>query len=118
MSSLANSRIGIAILGIAALALLTAAQRPKSPPRPLTAVSHTAGEIRVWRGGNEMRVVDELRALLEIPNFASDADNIRLNADKLEEMLRARGFETQFLEIEHRGPVVFGKLVTRSEEHT
>ncbi len=118
MSSLANGRIGIAILGIAALALSPAAQRPKSPPRPLTAVSHTAGEIRVWREANEMRVMDELRALLEIPNFASDQDNIRLNADKLEEMLRARGFETQFLEIEHRGPVVFGKLETPNATRT
>jgi acetylornithine deacetylase/succinyl-diaminopimelate desuccinylase-like protein len=118
MSSLANGRIGIAILGIAALASVLVAQRPKSPPRPLTAVSHTAGEIRTWREANEMRVTDELRALLEIPNFASDRDNIRLNADKLEQMLHARGFETQFLEIENRGPVVFGELKTPNAKRT
>jgi acetylornithine deacetylase/succinyl-diaminopimelate desuccinylase-like protein len=118
MASVAGSRIGIALLGISTLAFLATAQRPKSPPRPLTTVSHTAGEIRVWREANEMRVMDELRAFLQIPNFASDTDNIRLNADKLEEMLRARGFETQFLEIEHRGPVVFGNLVTPNAKRT
>ena len=118
MASVAGSRIGIALLGISALAFLAAAQRPKSPPRPLTTVSHTAGEIRVWREANEMRVMDELRALLEIPNFATDRDNIRLNADKLEEMLRARGFETQLLEVDRRGPVVFGKLETPNATRT
>jgi len=110
MASMAGSRIGIAILGISALALWTAAQAPKSAASG--AVSHTASEIRIWREANETRVMDELRALLSIPNFASDTANIQRNAEKLVEMLHARGFETQLLPISGRGPVVFGKLET------
>jgi acetylornithine deacetylase/succinyl-diaminopimelate desuccinylase-like protein len=117
MSSLANGRVGIAILGIAALAFWATAQRPKSAPST-PAISRTASEIRIWREANEMRVMDELRALLEIPNFASDTDNIRRNAEKLEEMLHARGFETRLLDIDRRGPVVFGKLETPGAAHT
>jgi acetylornithine deacetylase/succinyl-diaminopimelate desuccinylase-like protein len=117
MASLANGRVGIAILGIAALGLLTAAQSPKSAAGE-AAVSHTVNEIRIWREANETRVMDELRALLSIPNFASDTANIQRNADKLVEMLHARGFETQLLPIAGRGPVVFGKLETPGATRT
>jgi acetylornithine deacetylase/succinyl-diaminopimelate desuccinylase-like protein len=116
MSLLANGRVGIAILGSAALGLFTAAQTSK--PAASAPVSHTTSEIRVWRDSNEMRVMDELRALLSIPNFASDAANIQRNADKLVEMLHARGFETQLLPIAGRGPVVSGKLETPGAART
>lgn len=116
MALLANGRVGIAILGIAALAALNAAQTPKSVSS--VSVSHTASEIRAWREANETRVMDELRALLSIPNFASDTPNIQRNADKLVEMLHTRGFETQLLQISGRGPVVFGKLETRGATRT
>ncbi len=111
MSSLTNGRFGIAILGISALALLTGAQRPKSAPA-VAPVSHTASEIRVWREANEMRVMDELRALLEIPNFASDTGNIRRNAEKLEEMLHARGLKHNYWRSTGADRLCFRKLET------
>jgi hypothetical protein len=109
MASLTHGRVGIAILGIAALTVFTPAQAPNSAPNS-AAISRTASEIRTWRESNEARVMDELRALLSIPNFASDTANIQRNADKLVEMLHARGFDTRLLPIAGRGPVVFGKL--------
>jgi acetylornithine deacetylase/succinyl-diaminopimelate desuccinylase-like protein len=117
MATGVGSRIGIALLGISALAILTAAQRPKSTPSG-PAVSRTASEIRIWREANETRVMDELRALLEIPNFASDTDNIRRNAEKLKDMLETRGFETRLRDIDQRGPVVFGELKTPGAKRT
>jgi len=67
-------------------------------------------EIGKWVSANEPRVMDELREFLSIPNFASDTPNIQRNAAKLVEMLQRRGFSTQLLPVEGRGPVVFGKL--------
>jgi acetylornithine deacetylase/succinyl-diaminopimelate desuccinylase-like protein len=116
MASSASSRIGISILEIFALAFWTAAQAPKSAPGGT--VSRTASEVRIWREANETRVMDELRALLSIPNFALDTANIQRNAEKLVEMLHARGFETQLLPISGRGPVVFGKLETPGAART
>lgn len=78
----------------------------------------TVQQVREWRLANETRVIDELREFLSIPNFASDTSNIQRNADKLEEMLHARGFETQLLSIHNRGPVVFGKLEVPGAKRT
>jgi len=119
MALVSRSRIGIALLGISSLALLPVAQAPKKPARgSAVAISHTASEIRIWREANETRVMDELRALLSISNFASDTANIQRNAEKLVEMLHARGFETQLLPISGRGPVMFGKLETSGATRT
>ena len=117
MASVSGRHVGVTMLGVCALAFCTAAQAPKSAQGG-AAVSRTASEIRVWREANETRVMDELRALLSIPNFASDTPNIQRNADKLVEMLRARGFDTKLLPISGRGPVVFGELETRGATRT
>ncbi len=93
----------------------TAANAPQSAAQE---AGRTAREVRAWREANETRVMDELRAFLAIPNFASDTPNIQRNAAKLVEMLHARGFETQLLPIEGRGPVVFGKLATAGAART
>ncbi len=117
MTPRSGRRVGITMLGALALAFWSAAQTPKSAQGG-AAVSRTASEIRVWREANETRVMEELRALLSIPNFASDTPNIQRNADKLVEMLHARGFETELLRISGRGPVVFGKLETPGATRT
>jgi acetylornithine deacetylase/succinyl-diaminopimelate desuccinylase-like protein len=102
------ARLGICFLLIISIAY--PAQAPKSNASEVRDAAHTASEIRDWRMENQGRVMEELRALLSIPNFASDTPNIQRNAAKLVDMLHARGFETQLLPIEGRGPVVFGKL--------
>jgi acetylornithine deacetylase/succinyl-diaminopimelate desuccinylase-like protein len=83
-----------------------------------SAAATTVQQVRAWREANETRVIDELRAFLSIPNFASDTANIQRNATKLVEMLEARGFQTQLLPIQNRGPVVFGLLSSPDAKRT
>jgi acetylornithine deacetylase/succinyl-diaminopimelate desuccinylase-like protein len=87
-------------------ALSGKAEEKKSHPD----VQHVVEQVRTYRMANEDRIVRELREFLSIPNVASDTPNIQKNAERLKEMLEARGVETHLLSIENRGPIVFGKL--------
>lgn len=80
--------------------------------------SRVVSEVRSYRQSNEDRIMRELREFLAIPNVANDTANIQKNADRLKEMLEARGIETHLLPIENRGPVVFGKLDTLGATRT
>lgn len=82
-----------------------AAQKP-----PAAKPAQVVQEVRAYRMDNEDRIVRELAEFLAIPNVASDAPNIQKNAERLVQMLEARGIETHLLPITGRGPVVFGKL--------
>jgi acetylornithine deacetylase/succinyl-diaminopimelate desuccinylase-like protein len=75
-------------------------------------------EVRDYRMDNEDRIVRELAEFLSIPNVASDTPNIQKNAERLVEMLEARGIETHLLPITGRGPVVFGKLIAPEATRT
>ena len=86
--------------------------------KSLPPVAHVVEEVRVYRLANEDRIMRELREFLAIPNVASDTPNIQKNADRLKEMLEARGVETHLLSIEGQGPVVFGKLETLGASRT
>jgi acetylornithine deacetylase/succinyl-diaminopimelate desuccinylase-like protein len=79
---------------------------------------HVVEEVRAYRLANEDRIMRELREFLSIPNVASDTPTSQKNADRLKEMLEARGVETHLLSIEGRGPVVFGKLDTLGATRT
>lgn len=99
----------VALLPYPVLAQMsTAASGVERPKRPAT--SQVVQEIRAYRMDNEERVVRELTEFLSLPNVASDTPNIQRNAQRLVEMLEARGIETHLLPIAGRGPVVFGKL--------
>ena len=78
----------------------------------------TAAQTRAWRQTHEAAVMDELVALLAIPNVASDTPNIQRNAEKLTAMLHARGFSTQPLPEAGRGPVIFARLDTPGAKRT
>jgi acetylornithine deacetylase/succinyl-diaminopimelate desuccinylase-like protein len=88
------------------------------PKKTLPPVARVVQEVRGYRQANEDRIVRELREFLSIPNVASDTANIQKNAERLKEMLEARGVETHLLSIEGRGPVVFGKLDTLGATRT
>ena len=83
-----------------------------------TAPGAAAKAVREYRQENEDRIMRELREFLAIPNVANDIKNIQKNAERLREMLEARGIETHLLSIEGRGPVVFGKLETPGAKRT
>ncbi|HVG18739.1 MAG TPA: M20/M25/M40 family metallo-hydrolase [Blastocatellia bacterium] len=73
--------------------------RPQSP----------AASVREYRKAHEAEIIGELADLLSIPNVASDAANIRLNAEKLLGMMSRRGIESRLLE-GAGPPAVFGEL--------
>lgn len=75
-------------------------------------------DVRRWRSAHEANIVEELRALLEIPNVASDAPNIERNAALLAEMLRRRGIEPRLLRVDGAPPIVFGEIVTPGATET
>ena len=87
------------------LASTAAGQKP-----PASKPAQVVQEVRAYRVDNEDRIVRELTEFLAIPNIATDTPNIQKNAERLVQMLEARGIETHLLPITGRGPVVFGKL--------
>lgn len=74
-------------------------------------------EVREWREAHEQQIVDGFVELLSIPNVASDAVNIRHNADYLVSLLQSRGFTTQLLESEGP-PAVYGERLAEGAERT
>ena len=56
--------------------------------------------------------------LLAIPNLASDATNIRKNAEAIQKMLARRGVESRLLEVEGAPPAVYGEIRTPGARRT
>lgn len=73
---------------------------------------------RSYRVANESLILREFTDLLAIPNLASDAVNIRRNANHLIEMLERRGVRARLLELEGSPPAVLGELVTPGAKRT
>src|SRR3989454_2239107 len=67
-------------------------------------------QVEQYRRANEARIVRELADFVSVPNVASDAANIRRNAQRLLEMLAKRGVEARLLEDPQSPPVVYGEL--------
>jgi acetylornithine deacetylase/succinyl-diaminopimelate desuccinylase-like protein len=104
----------IGVILLAAVCVCPAmAQKPAVIPP-----AQVAQEVRDYRMDHEDRIVRELAEFLSIPNVASDTPNIQKNAERLREMLEARGIETHLLPITGRGPVVFGKLIALEAART
>ncbi len=66
--------------------------------------------VRQYRQQHEPQIVRDFAALLALPNLASDRANIQLNAERIAELLRARGVETRLLPGAGGPPIVFGEL--------
>jgi acetylornithine deacetylase/succinyl-diaminopimelate desuccinylase-like protein len=79
-----------------------------------TVASAGAAEVRqsvaAWRSKNEVAILRELAELMAIPNLASDAPNIRRNAEHIVGLLQRRGVRARLLEGEGGPPVVYGEL--------
>ena len=67
---------------------------------------------------HEEEIVAELRALLALPNVASNPDDIRRNADALVAMLERRGIAARVLETPGAPVSVFGQLDTPGAART
>src|SRR5215475_10069956 len=109
------ARLALRAVAVASLLLCSA---PFGFAQKAASTEAAVKAVREYRQENEDRIVRELREFLSIPNVASDTANIQKNAERLREMLEARGIETHLLSIEGRGPVVFGKLETPNAKRT
>ncbi len=72
--------------------------------------SDARAAVREHRERHGAEIVGELLDFLAIPNVASDAENIRRNADHLAALLERRGIEARLLESDGSPPAVFGSL--------
>jgi acetylornithine deacetylase/succinyl-diaminopimelate desuccinylase-like protein len=75
-------------------------------------VSQTADlntTVSAWTGAHRQAILDELTALLSIPNVATDKRNIRRNAEHIREMFEKRGIAAEILETTGN-PLVYGSL--------
>jgi len=71
-----------------------------------------------WRSMHEQPIVQELTALLAIPNVASDKANIQRNADALVAALKQRHVEAKQLTAAGSNPVVYGEIKTPGAKRT
>ena len=80
--------------------------------------SPAASAARAYRQTHEHEIIDEFVNLLSIPNVASDAPNIRRNAQLISQMLEKRGVKARLLEIPEAPPVVYGEINTPGATRT
>ena len=101
---------------IAVLILLTAIVVSIVSPQALSQTPEEISEEWIQQHGHA--ILAEYAELLRIPNHASDLENIRRNAEKIQEMFAPRGFDMRLLEIDGAPPIVFGKRTAPGAERT
>ena len=74
--------------------------------------------VRAWRSAHEAAIVEELSALLALPNVASDKPNIEKNAAAIEAALRRRGARTELLRFAGAPPAVYGEIAAPRARRT
>ena len=80
--------------------------------------STVARQTRAWRANHEREILAEFAELLSIPNLASDAPNIKRNADAIRGLCEKRGLTTKLLTVEGAPPVVVADLMTPNAKRT
>ena len=77
-----------------------------------------AQAARHWRQQHERAIVDELVALLKVPNVSSDKPNIQRNAELVARMMGARGIAAKLVSVPGGNPVVVGEIRTPGATRT
>lgn len=95
------------VIGALAAGLSSVAIAAHAAPEDGGAV---ARRVRRYRQAHAVDILRQFTGLLAIPNRATDAGNIGRNADRIVEMLRARGFSARLLDGEGGPPAVYGEL--------
>ena len=67
-------------------------------------------QVRAWRQAHEASILREFAGLLAVPNLASDAPNIRRNAERIVAMVEQRGLSARLLDGQGGPPPVYGEL--------
>ena len=69
-----------------------------------------AQAARQWRQQHERAIVNELVALLAVPNVSSDKPNIQRNAELIAKMIEARGLAAKLVSVPGGNPVVVTEI--------
>jgi acetylornithine deacetylase/succinyl-diaminopimelate desuccinylase-like protein len=80
--------------------------------------SPAAQAARQWRQQHERAIVDELVALLAVPNVSSDEPNIQRNAELIAKMIEARGLAPKVIPVPGGNPVIVAELRTPGATRT
>jgi len=99
-------------------ALYADGPQKSTAPRAAVGAAEAAAAVRIYRLANEHAILREFTDFLAIPNIASDAPNITRNAERLTQMLEARGIRPQLLPLAGRGPLVFAEVDTPGATRT
>jgi acetylornithine deacetylase/succinyl-diaminopimelate desuccinylase-like protein len=103
------------ILGALLVALpLCAAAAPPADP----GAAAVREKVRSYRIAHEAEILDELTALLALPNLASDKPNIERNATAIVAALERRGVRTELWRVPDTPPVVYGELAAPGATRT
>ncbi len=73
---------------------------------------------RQYRRGHERAIIDELVALLSLPNVARDLGDMRRNAAHITRMFSQRGVRTRLLEVPGAPPAIYGELLVPGARQT
>ena len=77
-----------------------------------------ANQTRAWRSSHDREILAEFAELLSIPNLASDAPNIRHNAEAIRALCEKRGLAARLLTLEGAPPIVVADLATPNAKRT
>src|ERR1051325_10523255 len=78
-----------------------------------TAAAQTTDPVaaaREYRKAHAAQILRDYADLLAMPNLATDAPNIRRNAERIRDLLQARGVQTRLLEVPDAPPIVHGEI--------
>lgn len=75
-------------------------------------------KVRAYTREHQNWILREFVEFLSIPNVASDAKNIRRNAEFIVAMLRKRGLSARTIEVEGGPPVAYGELNAEDAQRT
>src|SRR5438105_3394007 len=86
----------------------------------LPVIAMAQSTVRDYRRAHERTIIDEFTRLLAIPNIASDAPNIRRNAQFIFEIMQRRGLKPQLLEAKSKNtpPAVYGEWKVAGASHS
>src|SRR5262249_51160671 len=88
-------------------------------PVPGSAQTNPAAQAaRTWRQAHERAIVDELVALLSLPNITRDTADVRKNADLILKMMAARSISGRLITADGANPIVFGEIRTPGATRT
>jgi len=87
-------------------------------PLSLAAQNKAVTASRSWIKKEGPNILGTYAQLLSLPNHASDAVNIRKNANLIKELFTARNFSMQLLELDGAPPIVYGEKKVANAQRT